>query len=547
MDQIVAQSPDATDHARQDAFDTRVRHFRESLLWPVRLAEHGGGVRGLVASLLKPGSPWKIHNDEFDDPVEFRERHYHELVTFLPPVRRFLYGEGAGAGATGSIATEVLRRTDVARVRVTLAGATTAVTLDVAHVDLYIFADVDLAMLNLEVTADNVPLRTAQDVMYQFGRLYPCKWADDGAPADCPARVEWLSDDGRVLAVSDYEERAKYLKFVCLNRTPLVASHWEFLIRPLTQFVSGARDDQQYKLLEGDRLPLMAFVGTLNSNSLTRGDYVRLAFAGASGDSTCLPFAERHLEHFEADYCYDRHDERRGGGEPITLRFMSSETAFVVAGRWEDEGFACPERGYLGQFRHQQFLLFMIAHFQKAALLMFSDRLAGAVKELDISDPKAILAFRGALRLELERFLRFTHRYWFYSVSSNELDRELFALSRRHLGLDRLFEDVRAEIEEMSQFLETEALRRQNDSMMRLTVVTIFGLIWTIVTGFLGMNIFDYTALSPLQKTGAFLVVLAPTIALMMIAVRSSRRLSAYLDRLSDGLSNGKLKGRRRT
>jgi CorA-like Mg2+ transporter protein len=380
--------------------------------------------------------------------------------------------------------------------------------------------------------------------MFQFGRLYPAKWSYDGRAADCPERVALLAADGSVLVTSDYEQREKYLNFVCLNRTPPVASHWAFLCAPLVQNGSGVQGVKTFKVLDGDRLPIMAFVGVENSTELTRGDYIRLAFASGAGDSAQLPFAERHLADFETNYCYDRFDERRDGRAPMTLRFMSSEAAFVVAGRWDDEGFSCPERGYLGQFRHQQFLLFMIAHFQRAALLMFSDRLAGAVNRLDIADPSALVAFRSALRQELERFLRFTHRYWFSAVSSNELDRELFTLSRRHLQLERLYEDVRAEIEEMSQFLETDAARRQNDSMMRLTVVTIFGLIWTIVTGFLGMNLFDHTGLTPLQKAAIFATVLIPTAALMMIAVLSSRRLSAFLDWLSGDVTPSRLRRR---
>ena len=41
----------------------------------------------------------------------------------------------------------------------------------------------------------------------------------------------------------------------------------------------------------------------------------------------------------------------------------------------------------------------------------------------------------------------------------------------------------------MGNFLEVEAMRRQNETVVRLTVVTIFGLIGTITTGFLGMNL----------------------------------------------------------
>lgn len=534
MDQIVAR----THRGAAEETQAGVRHFRQILLWPMRLASGAGGNRDLSAELTKPGSPWKIHSDEFDDPAAFRERHYNELVAFLPPVRRFLYGEGVSA--IGSVALDVLRRTDVERVAVTLAGETQPVVLDVAHIDLYIFSDIDLAMLNIEIAAEHLPLSVVQDVMFQFGRLYPSKWSDDGRAADCPERVDLLAADGAVLATSDYEQRENYLKFVCLNRSPPVASHWRFLCAPLVQHGSGDRGVKTYKLLDGDRLPLMAFVGAEKDSELSRGDYIRLAFASGAGDSARIPFAERHLTDFESDYCYDRLDERRDGGEPVKLRFMSSEVAFVVAGRWEDAGFSCPERGYLGQFRHQQFLLFMIAHFQRAVLLMFSDRLAGAVNTLQLADRQALLAFRAALRQEHERFLRFTHRYWFSAVSSNELDRELFTLSRRHLQLERLYEDVRAEIEEMSQFLETDGARRQNDSMMRLTVVTIFGLIWTIVTGFLGMNLFDHTTLEPLTKVAIFALVLVPTVAFMALAVVSSRRLSALIDWLAGEASSHK-------
>ena len=84
---------------------------------------------------------------------------------------------------------------------------------------------------------------------------------------------------------------------------------------------------------------------------------------------------------------------------------------------------------------------------------------------------------------------RFTHRYWFHAVSNQTQAHDLFALCRSHLDIDWLYDDIRQEIQEMSEFLENEALRRQADTVTRLTVVTTFGLIGTTVTGFLGMNI----------------------------------------------------------
>ena len=48
---------------------------------------------------------------------------------------------------------------------------------------------------------------------------------------------------------------------------------------------------------------------------------------------------------------------------------------------------------------------------------------------------------------------------------------------------------MRAEVEDMNEYLDTDSVRRQANTLLRLTVVTIFGLIGTVATGFLGMNL----------------------------------------------------------
>jgi Mg2+ and Co2+ transporter CorA len=165
---------------------------------------------------------------------------------------------------------------------------------------------------------------------------------------------------------------------------------------------------------------------------------------------------------------------------------------------------------------------------------MFSDQLTEAMSRLDAHDKSAVLSFRMASRRALETFLRFTHRYWFHSVSNQTQARELFTLCRTQLELDRLYDDIRQEIQEMSEFLENEALRRQNDTMTRLTVVTTLGLIGTTVTGFLGMNVLAW-ADEPLPwRIWAFLAVLIPTILLTLLTIVNSRSLSNFMERLSD-------------
>jgi Mg2+ and Co2+ transporter CorA len=145
-----------------------------------------------------------------------------------------------------------------------------------------------------------------------------------------------------------------------------------------------------------------------------------------------------------------------------------------------------------------------------------------------------VQSFRRETRQALESFLRFTHRYWFSEISDQAQTRDLFALCRRHLGLDRFYEDIRREVRDMSQYLENEAVRRQNETVVRLTVVTTFGLMGTVVTGFLGMNIFDWANESAAMKVLLFLMVFVPTIVLTLYTVRKSRRLSEFLDALAD-------------
>src|ERR1700674_4871293 len=132
-----------------------VRHFRQILLWPLQLQpiRTGEQIQEPWDVLKQAGAdnPWSEARDEFScDPAQFQERHYSEFVTFLPYVRSFLYGEGKAASATAAMESPIrgFRRTDGAKVRMTFPGADSEqVTLSVAHVDLCLFYDIDVAIL----------------------------------------------------------------------------------------------------------------------------------------------------------------------------------------------------------------------------------------------------------------------------------------------------------------------------------------------------------------------------------------------------------------
>jgi Mg2+ and Co2+ transporter CorA len=178
--------------------------------------------------------------------------------------------------------------------------------------------------------------------------------------------------------------------------------------------------------------------------------------------------------------------------------------------------------------------LFLIAHVQKAALMMYSARLVDALERLDVADADSVREFKRRIRRAFEGFLRFTHRYWFHDVSEQAQARALFHLTADHLGLDALYAEVKERIADMNAYLDADSLRRQANTVVRLTVVTIFGLIGTVTTGFLGMNLFAAADEPTVLRVLGLGTVLLATIALTAYTIVKSKRLSDFLDALSD-------------
>jgi hypothetical protein len=138
------------------------------------------------------------------------------------------------------------------------------------------------------------------------------------------------------------------------------------------------------------------------------------------------------------------------------------------------------------------------------------------------------------MRATHELFLRFSHRYWFSEVTDQAIGRDLFRLWSSHLETQRLYAVVREEIQDMSQYLDSDMLRRTSRTMVRLTVVAILSLIGTSTTGFIGMNIIDEGS-SPLWRKLLILGAVA-TVAttLTVYTVYKARRLAEFLDALAD-------------
>lgn len=523
--------------------DTIVREFNHTLLWPITLRPlrreigRDGPQQPTYWDTLKrnPG-PWEAVEDLLLIEDQSCLAGYQEFVYFLPYVQRFLYGVGdEGRGAQSSL--HVFQRRDIREVRVQIDKGGSQLVLAVRRARLYFFYDIDVALATLEVAGHDLTLREAVEIMDRFGRLYAPAWDADGRGSHCLYRVEFWGDanaeDGEpaLLSAADYADREKYLELVKASRQTTLSLHWEFFLSPMMPaYLPGGV--LKYYQIENKRIPIMTYLSFDDPRELSRGDMIRLGSAAKWGPSDTLPYARAFLASFEAEHCYDRYWDPDSAD--MLTRFMFVGVAFTAVSSRQEGALR------LMQFRHHFFQIALVAHFHKAALLSLSDRFSRAVERLNVRDFESVKQFKKHVRETLEVFLRFNHRYWFHELSNQVQASDFFARLSHQLGSDRLYEEVREEARDINEYLDTDRARKQADNAMRLTVVSACGMVGTIATGFLGMNLFSHDTLPTLAKTAVFFAVFLPTTALALYTVILSRRIANFMEALSsEGLSWG--------
>lgn len=523
--------------------DHTVRHFREVLFWPVQLMPlANGGKAQHHWELLEQNvedNPWRRLKDRFQSAeLAFEERHYKEFVTFLPYVQRFIYGESHSRvthdadNPPGGSAIKIFRRRGVDALRLRLRESETPITLEVEHIELWFFDDINVAFLKVELSTNDLPYAVVCDLLYRFGRAYPTGWDKEGHGKHNVHNAEWLSADGTILAVSDSDNQDKFLSYTCKHRSPGISAHWDFLLRPLVLDPSEENGVLRYRQIEYHRMPLMAFLAVDNPRGMNRENWLRLGLIATLHPDEALPTHDPDIAEFESRYCYDRFWTDTEAG-PNT-RFLCTGRAFIVVGDASEGYFHDQLHGILAQFRHQYVLLFMIAHFHRAALLVFSDRMVDAVHDLDIRVSQSISTFRRRVYAGFEAFLRFTHRYWFHELSERSHVQALYRLCSKHLSNDALYMEVKEELQDMSQYLDSNAQRQQSTTIVRLTVVTTFSMVGTVATGLLGMNLIAEADAPIATRLSYFVVTTLVTGLLMFVAILKSKQLSDVMDVLAD-------------
>lgn len=508
--------------------DKIVCEFRHILLWPLqlrRLRRETGFATHWDVLRAHPG-PWQEVKDNLLVEDESCQSGYQEFVYFLPYVQRFLYGFGEADAQTPS-SLHMFLRDDIATIRVRLREDDPPIDLAVARTRLVFFYDQDVAILTLEVTARDLPLRDAIEVMDRFGRPYPPYWEGPAQGAHCTFEAQFLDAAGRLLSASDYGDRDKYVGLVRdIKQTPL-SLHWEYLLQPMVPAYLGGGLLQYYQI-ENKRIPIMTYLALDDPRSLTRGDLARIGYAAKWGPSGTLPFAPRFLEDFEERHCYDRFWDGEDAASGMNTRFLFCGVAFAMVTRHGDE-----RADLVRTFRTQFFQIGLIANFHKAALLNLSNRFSIAVERLRVGDYASVRVFKDSVREALELFLRFTHRYWFHEISNQVLAADMFARWTGELGSDALFAEVRDEAQDINQYLDADRTRKAGDNAMRLTVVSAMGMAGTVVTGFLGMNLFSHAELTGWEKFWIFMVVFVPTILLGLYTVVISKRIATFFEAMS--------------
>ena len=515
-----------------------VREFHHTLLWPITLRplrrEAGSGPVSFWELLKRRPGPWEFVEDALLIEDESCLAGYQEFVYFLPYVQRFLYGVGdEGHGAQSSLHT--FQRHDLKEVRLRTEPDAAEIELKVRRARLYFFYDIEVALAVLEVSGENIPLDTTIEIMDRFGRPYPPAWEPNGRGAHCLHSVEFWGRDKTeapvLLSRSDYEDREKYLELVRNQRQTPLSLHWEYFLSPLIPaYLQGGV--MKYHQIENKRIPIMSYLSFDDPHQLSRGDMVRIGFAAKWGESDTLPYASGFLAGFEREYAYDRYWDAENRDAGMSTRYFFCGVGFAMITAHQ------PEDVLLRQFRHQFFQIGLIAHFHKAALLSLSNRFSRAVERLNVRDFESVKQFKKHVRETLEVFLRFNHRYWFHEISTQVQASDFFKRWSHQLGSDALYNEVREEARDINEYLDTDRARKQTDNAMRLTVVSACGMLGTVVTGFLGMNLYSHADLPTYDKFLIFMAILIPTIALGVYAVVISRRLANFMEALSsEGLT----------
>lgn len=459
-----------------------VQRFSTTLLWPLQINKNWS--RNAIARKLESSTYWRACTQPFADKTQLRQQ-YASLVYFHPFVQQVLYSRKSEATRPFLC----FERNAPKCVELTLGGYNSEIIqLQVKQIRLLLF-ELGVALFLLEVEHEgNLQLGTVQATLDQFRRAYPPYWErSDGRPGHFPQKVEWEGEKSCIYDRLDLDADP-HLGTVARHAHPPVAKHFAQLLAPL-KHGNGGPDNPGFSQIGDERIPLMTWIAVDDPKRITPGDWVRLTFADEPGDPCQYPYATSFLKHFEDRYCYDRFWGDNADAPWLNTRILCCGYAFTMVGPNDPSFFADEVSGALAHYRNHYRMMGVLAHFQRAALLVLSERVSESINELPQQGANSEKCFRVAARKLQKQSLRFTHRYWFQEISGHIQARELFNLWTGRLDTQKLYDQVHQEIAEINRYIDTNAQIQQGHDTLKLTHVATAGLFLSLVAGFFGSNL----------------------------------------------------------
>ncbi len=486
-----------------------VEQFRMVLFWPIYLQTIG------VGKISKPPSPDDVSKYltldgkgswvqiepgldplGFDSAEERWDAHrYSEFVYFHPFVQHLFHSTEKDAPVLR------FRRSDVGYLHLkakrneddTDTGtehASPSHDFKAARVDLYLFGGT-VAIMAVELAASN-HMTLGEALLYReiARRIYPPfiveeKGGKHSMPGEFPGRAYWKSHSGHQIGDCTDEHFTRYMDFACHHRQSPVAPHWGWLVSPLTtldkvQSTPGPNSGWlkrcfaqktdappapiRFTQLGDDRMFIMSYMAVDDPSNISASDWTRIALVEPKGDDRKYPYADKFLANFERDHCYDRFWQGVKGDWRNT-RYTFCNYAFTavgqskgdsVAGRHKEDSFFVTT--FFHHFQRHYFYLTLLAVCQRAAMLVFRERIAKVciayTDELTDGDALEQKEFRAAYQRVHRDYLFFTSTYMAPELSGQIQPSEMYVFMRKHLRTGELQERTQKDIEAVAAFLD---------------------------------------------------------------------------------------------
>lgn len=554
------------------AHEIPLSRFRTILIWPLTVDTNvepplGMGIdkdiiheamSEVLRSLRRPCSPWRqidpLDHASADAGLTKADKAYgySEFVYFHDHVQRTIYAplDGAKAGAVPPVA--VFQRHDISGVKVEIGNDIFKPSVE--RICLYVYktgvvalaVELDFGKLaekpegkplsrvkavktkpdaKSKAVARLLTLADAQNFINVFRRSYtPYFSSRDWSAADSPASVTWLCSDKAVAGPFEphkLEACHDMLRNANGRRDVPMFGHWQHVLQPLR--VRGASHDgvmrwPVFRQIVDERIPVMSFISVRHANgrddaaanfhSIRRGDWIRLAFADGPG-SAPLPYAPPILDNFETENCYDRFIESPATSEGATRYTFVGYHFATVGADWFTEDIIEEH------FRRHYFQMALMAHMEFASLLATSSRITNAVREKFCDGDKTRIAegFTDDLLAIQQDFLEFSHLFRFTGVSSQLQPGEMYAMWRKSLRLDDIYEDVKDELDTASSHHLGTDNYRQADAATRLNTIATGGLIAGLALSIAGVSALDPGSTLACLVNPGFLQILGASLA----------------------------------